>query len=64
MKIRITITTPTEYKYFSSATRAVKYLRANKAIGISINNEVCKPIDVFELYQLELRERRHNTTVS
>lgn len=60
MKLQIKIITQHETKIFGNAQRAMKYLKTHKATAIYFNNESCCFLDLCELYQLELSEKRHN----
>lgn len=60
MKLKITIHTETAAHVFSTAIKAMKFLKDNKAKQIFFNNERAPFADLCELYQLELSEARHN----
>lgn len=60
MKIRIAIITENDRREFSTGHAAIKYLAKHKAKSITMNNDPCGFIDIAELYQLELKEKRHN----
>jgi hypothetical protein len=62
MRIRITIVSNGKSSNFSTATKAIRFISKtrHKTDRIFFNNEPVPFIDLCELHQLELREKRHN----
>lgn len=45
---------------FKTATKAIKFMVNYKPEKITLNNEVVSFRTICDLYQLELKEKRHN----